>query len=139
MESRHGIENDVTVVDRAMERPEKSQESLPGSVTSGWAAGPVGSSAAQTVVEPASFESESQFTVGRAGERVPSNTNIVIATQEGSPMAEHTKNISTVAERREFIPELSWQDVTEPGAYVELGTGDLYRIPKEALLSGASP
>ena len=54
-------------------------------------------------------------------------------------MAEHTKNLVTVPERRDFLPELPWQDVTEPGAYVELGTGDLFRIPKEALLPGASP
>ena len=29
--------------------------------------------------------------------------------------------------------------MASPGAYVELGTGDLYRVPKEALLEGASP
>jgi len=54
-------------------------------------------------------------------------------------MAEHTKNVVSVTERRDFLPELSWPDVTEPGAYVELGTGDLFRIPKEAILPGASP
>lgn len=27
----------------------------------------------------------------------------------------------------------------EPGTYVEKGTGDLYRIPKEALIRGSSP
>jgi hypothetical protein len=27
----------------------------------------------------------------------------------------------------------------EPGAYVELGSGDLYRVPKEALIAGSSP
>ena len=36
-------------------------------------------------------------------------------------------------------PEISWESVEEPGAYVEKGTGDLYRIPKEALIRGASP
>jgi hypothetical protein len=36
-------------------------------------------------------------------------------------------------------PELSWEDVHEPGAYVEMGTGDLYRIPKEALIPSGSP
>ncbi|MGQ0835509.1 MAG: hypothetical protein ACT4O5_11445 [Gammaproteobacteria bacterium] len=35
--------------------------------------------------------------------------------------------------------ELGWEDIHEPGAYVELGSGDLYRIPKEALMKGASP
>ncbi len=37
------------------------------------------------------------------------------------------------------LRELSWREINEPGAYVELGTGDLYRVPKEALLEGASP
>ena len=36
-------------------------------------------------------------------------------------------------------PEFSWEDVEEAGSYVEKGTGDLYRIPKEALIRGASP
>ena len=37
------------------------------------------------------------------------------------------------------LRELSWGEISDPGAYVELGTGDLYRVPKEALLEGASP
>jgi len=37
------------------------------------------------------------------------------------------------------LMEIDWQDLNEPGAYVEAGSGDLYRVPKEALLSGASP
>ena len=35
--------------------------------------------------------------------------------------------------------ELSWENVSEPGAYVDVGTGELYRIPQEALLQGARP
>ena len=37
--------------------------------------------------------------------------------------------------------ECSWENIGEPGAYVEKGTGDLYRIPKEALIRdhGAYP
>ncbi|HWP57472.1 MAG TPA: hypothetical protein VNL14_06270 [Candidatus Acidoferrales bacterium] len=35
--------------------------------------------------------------------------------------------------------EVSWEDLTQPGAYVDTETGDLYRIPKEALLPGGSP
>lgn len=27
----------------------------------------------------------------------------------------------------------------QPGAYIERGSGDLYRFPKESLISGASP
>jgi hypothetical protein len=34
---------------------------------------------------------------------------------------------------------MTWKDIEEPGAYVEVGSGDLYRIPKEALLEGSSP
>ncbi len=37
------------------------------------------------------------------------------------------------------LPEVSWEDIREPGAYVDLRTGDLYRIPQEALIRGASP
>lgn len=40
---------------------------------------------------------------------------------------------------RGSLMELSWEDISEPGAYVEKGTGDLYRIPQEALIKGASP
>jgi len=49
------------------------------------------------------------------------------------------KNVSLGPEARMALPELSWEDVSEPGAYVEKGTGDLYRIPQEALIKGASP
>lgn len=34
---------------------------------------------------------------------------------------------------------VSWENLSAPGAYVELGTGDLYRVPKEALIQGGSP
>ncbi len=37
------------------------------------------------------------------------------------------------------LKELCWDELSEPGAYVELSTGELYRVPKEALLEGASP
>ena len=51
-----------------------------------------------------------------------------------------TARISSVEpQQRVALPEFSWQDISEPGAYVERGTGDLYRIPKEALVAGASP
>ena len=54
-------------------------------------------------------------------------------------MQKGTKHSSIETEQRANLPEVNWTDVHEPGAYVELGTGDLYRIPKEALISGASP
>lgn len=54
-------------------------------------------------------------------------------------MAAETQNTSIEPQQRHRLMEVSWQDLNEPGAYVEVGTGDLYRFPKEALLSGASP
>ena len=35
--------------------------------------------------------------------------------------------------------ELAWEDINEPGAYVEVTTGALYRVPREALRHCASP
>jgi hypothetical protein len=46
---------------------------------------------------------------------------------------------SVEAARRSVLLEVTWEGVDQPGAYVERGTGDLYRIPKEALIPGASP
>lgn len=37
------------------------------------------------------------------------------------------------------LPEVTWEEIDEQGAYVELATGDLYRIPPEALGPGRSP
>ena len=54
-------------------------------------------------------------------------------------MAEEPRNTSIESTRQPSLMELGWQDIHEPGAYVELGSGDLYRIPKEALIAGASP
>lgn len=48
-------------------------------------------------------------------------------------------NVSVERMSLHSAPEISWESVEEPGAYVEKGTGDLYRIPKEALIRGASP
>lgn len=54
-------------------------------------------------------------------------------------MAESARNPSVEPQRRKALMEVPWEDVTEPGAYVEVGTGDLYRIPQEALIAGGSP
>lgn len=53
------------------------------------------------------------------------------------PAATATKSVEP--ETRSFLPEMSWSDITEPGSYVEIGSGDLYRIPQEALIRGGSP
>lgn len=52
---------------------------------------------------------------------------------------EQVRNPSVEPQQRTFLPEITWDTITEPGAYVELGNGDLYRIPREALMPGASP
>ncbi len=54
-------------------------------------------------------------------------------------MAEQAHVVSMQPQSRSRLPEVSWDELNEPGAYVEVGTGDLYRIPKEALIPGASP
>ncbi len=46
---------------------------------------------------------------------------------------------SVQAARRHSLSELTWEDISNPGTYVERGSGDLYRFPKEALIPGASP
>ena len=38
----------------------------------------------------------------------------------------------------EKLRPLSWREINDPGAYVELTTGDLFRVPKEALVPGSS-
>ena len=50
-----------------------------------------------------------------------------------------TQVVSMQPQPRNVLPEVSWEQINEPGTYVEIGTGDLYRIPKEALLQGSSP
>jgi hypothetical protein len=39
----------------------------------------------------------------------------------------------------DVLTELTWDAINEPGTYVERGSGNLYRFPKEALIPGASP
>jgi hypothetical protein len=60
-------------------------------------------------------------------------------TRGGRDMAESARMVSVEPQRRVTLPEVAWESVSDPGAYVEVGTGDLYRIPKEALIPGSSP
>ena len=46
------------------------------------------------------------------------------------PIAMQSQQLST---------ELSWESIEDPGAYVDVSTGELYRVPQEALLQGSSP
>ena len=41
--------------------------------------------------------------------------------------------------KRPPLRRLAWEQINEPGAYVELATGSLYRIPPETLTGKASP
>ncbi len=54
-------------------------------------------------------------------------------------MEHQTTNSSVYPQQRQVLTEVTWNTIAEPEAYVEIGTGDLYRVPKEALLTGASP
>lgn len=50
------------------------------------------------------------------------------------------KDTTTVsAQKQTQYQQCSWQNVSEPGAYVEVGTGNLFRFPPEALIAGSSP
>lgn len=53
-------------------------------------------------------------------------------------MAESARMVSVEPQRRVTLPEVAWESVSDPGAYVEVGTGDLLRIPKEALIPESS-
>lgn len=52
---------------------------------------------------------------------------------------EKGRNQSIEAAHRHTLTEVAWEDVSDPGCYVDEASGDLYRIPKEALVTGASP
>ncbi len=54
-------------------------------------------------------------------------------------MTKEAAVVSIQPEQRHALKECSWEEVNEPGTYVERGSGDLYRVPKEALIQGASP
>ena len=47
--------------------------------------------------------------------------------------------VNVTHQKLAHLQQCPWQNVTEPGAYVEVGTGDLYRFPPEAFIQGSSP
>ncbi len=53
--------------------------------------------------------------------------------------SEEVMTQSVQSSRRHMLSEITWEAVDEPGSYVERGSGDLYRFPKESLIPGASP
>jgi len=52
---------------------------------------------------------------------------------------EQVRTKSVEPQQRFTLSEVTWDDLNEAGAYVERGSGDLFRIPKEALIPGGSP
>ncbi len=50
-----------------------------------------------------------------------------------------TKDVLTQAAHRAAYSEVTWEGIIEPGTYVERESGDLYRVPQEALIRGSSP
>jgi hypothetical protein len=54
-------------------------------------------------------------------------------------MGEPARVASIEREQRHALPEYSWEELSEPGTYVEKETGHLYRIPRELLIQGAPP
>jgi hypothetical protein len=52
---------------------------------------------------------------------------------------EQVKTKSVQPQQRFSLPEVAWEELNEAGAYVERGSGDLYRVPQEALIPGGSP
>ena len=54
-------------------------------------------------------------------------------------MAEVAKTRSVEPQQRFSLPEVSWDELNEAGAYVERGSEDLYLVPQEALIPGGSP
>jgi hypothetical protein len=52
---------------------------------------------------------------------------------------EQVKTKSVEPHTRFALPEVNWDELNEAGAYVERGSGDLYRVPKEAIIPGGSP
>ena len=52
---------------------------------------------------------------------------------------ETARTRSVEPQSRYSLPEVGWDEMNEPGAYVERGSGDLYRVPQEALIPGCSP
>ncbi len=55
------------------------------------------------------------------------------------PRHEEVMTQSAHVTRRVALSGVTWDNIHEPGAYVDRGSGDLYRFPNEALLPGAFP
>ena len=54
-------------------------------------------------------------------------------------MSEGRQSTSIQPQHRSALLQTTWEDLREPGAYVGEGSGNLFRVPQEALITGASP
>jgi hypothetical protein len=54
-------------------------------------------------------------------------------------MSEGRQSTSIQLQHRSAPLQTTWEDLREPGAYVEEGSGNLFRVPQEALITGTSP
>lgn len=54
------------------------------------------------------------------------------------PRHEEVMTQSTHATRRSALPEVAWDNINDPGAYVERGSGDLYRFPPGIAAAGGA-
>jgi hypothetical protein len=58
----------------------------------------------------------------------------MLKRKEEKEMAEEAGRVSVEPQHRTWFPQYSWQDINEPGAYVEVGDRGFYRVPKETLI-----
>lgn len=54
-------------------------------------------------------------------------------------MTEGRQSASIQPQHRTSLAQTTWEELRDPGAYVEEGSGDLFRVPQEALVAGCSP
>jgi hypothetical protein len=69
----------------------------------------------------------------------PTGTHNLSPLERENHIMEQVKTKSVEPHSRFSLAETSWDELNEPGAYVERGSGDLYRFPKEAIIPGGSP
>lgn len=50
-----------------------------------------------------------------------------------------TQSTESSIRRQRSLRQLHWNEISEPGTYVELSTGNLYRISQESLVNPAVP
>jgi hypothetical protein len=55
------------------------------------------------------------------------------------PVAVTKGQTSAPDHRSSRLQEMSWNDIQRPGSYLIIGSGDLVRVPQDALAPGHSP